>query len=57
MTIPFRHALLAKQKGDISWDGYIHVLFARHSGIKHEEDNIGDTDTYLRYHDPFAHMV
>ena len=39
MPFPFREAFRQKQGGKISWDEYLHILFARCTGNGHEDDN------------------
>ena len=55
MILSLRQAFAAKQSGAISWDDYIHVLLARCTGVKHEEDDIDGTYPALRHTDPFGH--
>jgi hypothetical protein len=57
MTLSLRQAFAAKESGAISWDDYIHILLARCTGVKHEEDDVDGTYPALRRTDPLGHEL
>lgn len=57
MTLSLLQAFRAKESGTISWEEYIHILFARWTGVKHEEDNEREVYHELRKNDPFGYSV
>ena len=57
MTLSLRQAFAAKENEEISWDDYIHILLARCTALKHEDDNVEGTYPHLRYTDPLGHEL
>lgn len=57
MTLSVLQAFAAKESGQISWDEYLHILLARCTGDKHEDDDVEGTYPKLRFTDPFGHVL